>query len=86
VRSEAIDVNDSGVISWIWGRRVGASVALRWTPCGHGMDLYGSRSGSALPSTTTVSSYVDDYDRVTGVWHLDPPRVRSGRWIWEAST
>lgn len=69
VTSQAMDVNDSGVIVGYGADALGAPVALRWTPVDTGWTYTALGAGSAVAVNNDGLIVRRDYDRVTGIWH-----------------
>lgn len=69
VTSQALDVNDSGVIVGYGADAAGAAVALRWTAADTGWTYTVLGTGSAVAINSDGLIIRRDYDRVTGIWH-----------------
>jgi hypothetical protein len=69
VTSQALDVNDSGVIVGYGADASGASVALRWTAADTGWTYTVLGAGSAVAINNSGLILRRNYDWVTRVWH-----------------
>jgi uncharacterized membrane protein len=69
VTSQALDVNDSGVIVGYGADASGASVALRWTAADTGWTYTLLGAGAAVAINNSGLIVRRDYDRVNRVWH-----------------